>query len=124
MDPEFEQTYLELRALMLRAAGAMTVSEDTDGRLEIVAPWSHPRRPSGPMWFGAVRLGKAYVSFHLMPLYTSPALAARIVQALRRRMQGKSCFNFKILTPEIVRDLEALTLECAEAWARAPTDMA
>jgi hypothetical protein len=26
----------------------------------------------GPMFFGAVMLGKAYVSYHLMPLYISP----------------------------------------------------
>ncbi len=121
---DLEQTYGELRALMLRAAGAMTVSTDTAGRLEMAAPWSHPRRSGEAMWFGAVRLGKAYVSFHLMPPYTSPALASRIVPSLRRRMQGKSCFNFKSLSPEIRGDLEALTLACAEAWARAPTDLA
>jgi hypothetical protein len=47
------------------------------------------------MWFAEVRLGKAYVSFHLMPLYMNPALTSTISPALKKRMQGKTCFNFK-----------------------------
>jgi hypothetical protein len=47
------------------------------------------------MWFGAVKLGKAYVSFHLMPLYMSPTLEKEISASLKKRMQGKTCFNFK-----------------------------
>jgi hypothetical protein len=33
------------------------------------------------MYFGSVRLGKAYVSFHLMPLYMCPVLAKSIPPA-------------------------------------------
>ena len=47
------------------------------------------------MYFGSVRAGKAYVSFHLMPLYMCPALKGGMSPALRKRMQGKTCFNFK-----------------------------
>ena len=45
-------------------------------------------------WFGAVRLGKAYVSYYLMPVYGDPRLLADMSPELRKRMQGKSCFNF------------------------------
>jgi hypothetical protein len=38
------------------------------------------------MWFGAVKLGKAYVSFHLMPLYMSPTLEKEISPSLKKRM--------------------------------------
>jgi hypothetical protein len=34
------------------------------------------------MDFGSVRLGKAYVSFHLMPLYMCETLIAAIPEAL------------------------------------------
>jgi hypothetical protein len=47
------------------------------------------------MFFGAVMTGKAYVSYHLMPLYACPELTATISPELKKRMQGKSCFNFR-----------------------------
>jgi hypothetical protein len=62
-----------------------------------------------PMFFGAVRAGKAYVSFHLMPLYWEPSLAKGISPALKKRMQGKSCFNFTSYDPALVRQLAKLT---------------
>jgi hypothetical protein len=61
------------------------------------------------MWFGAVKLGKAYVSFHLMPLYMSPTLDKEISPALKKRMQGKTCFNFKVVPDEeVLADLKKL----------------
>ena len=70
------------------------------------------------MWFGAVRIGKAYVSYHLMPLYMNPTLTGTISTALRKRMQGKSCFNFKTAPePEILAELKRLTAAAADYWA-------
>ena len=62
------------------------------------------------MFFSQVRVGKAYVSFHLLLLYMNPALATAISPALKRRMQGKACFNFK--TPPdsaLLAELKRLT---------------
>jgi hypothetical protein len=62
------------------------------------------------MYFGSVRLGKAYVSFHLMPLYMNPSLTRTISPALMKRMQGKTCFNFKANPdPELLAELGRLT---------------
>jgi hypothetical protein len=62
------------------------------------------------MQFGSVRLGKAYVSFHLMPLYMNEALSGTISPALRKRMQGKTCFNFKTAPDAaLLAELERLT---------------
>ena len=70
------------------------------------------------MWFGSVRLGKAYVSFHLMPLYMNPPLARSISPALKKRMQGKTCFNFKnIPIPELLEELKQLTAAALKNWA-------
>ena len=85
----------ELTALMLRAAPAMVVASEGRSGLSLNAPFANPLHPRQPMWFGGVRSGKAYVSYHLMPVYSHPALLEAISPALRRRMQGKSCFNFK-----------------------------
>jgi hypothetical protein len=40
------------------------------------------------------------------------------LRALRRRMQGKSCFNFKRPDPDLMAELEALTRAAAELYAR------
>jgi hypothetical protein len=62
-----------------------------------------------PVCFGAVRMGKNYVSYYLMPVYMNPELRKRISPELKKRMQGKSCFNFKEIDPVLFRELTALT---------------
>ena len=62
-----------------------------------------------PMFFGGVRTGKAYVSFHLMALYCFPELTTSMSPALRKRMQGKSCLNFTTVDKELIRELKGLT---------------
>jgi len=70
------------------------------------------------MDFGSVRVGKAYVSLHLMPLYMSPVMNAAVSPALKRRMQGKSCFNFKSDPgPELIAELKILINLAIEQWA-------
>jgi hypothetical protein len=65
-----------------------------------------------PVMFGAVRAGKAYVSYHLFPLYVCPGLAETMSPELRKRMQGKSCFNFRrIPEPALLDELRSLTAE-------------
>ena len=68
-----------------------------------------PSDTGKPALFGAVRLGKSYVSYYLMPVYMDPALHKRISPELRKRMQGKSCFNFTEIDPVLFRELAALT---------------
>jgi len=62
-----------------------------------------------PVLFGAVRLGKNYVSYYLMPVHMTPDLQKRISPELRKRMQGKSCFNFTEIDPVLFRELAGLT---------------
>src|SRR6185503_11623290 len=61
------------------------------------------------LFFGAVRIGKAYVSFHLMPVYASSELSQSISPELKKRMQGKSCFNFKTSDQKLFKELAQLT---------------
>jgi hypothetical protein len=65
-----------------------------------------------------VRQGKGYVSYHLMPVYTHAELAAKISPALRKRMQGKSCFNFKTVDAALFAELGVLTAAGAEVFSR------
>ncbi len=41
--------------------------------------------------FAAARIGKSYVSYHFMPVYFG--MGAAMSPALKKRMQGKACFN-------------------------------
>ena len=44
--------------------------------------------------FASVQIKKNYISVYLMPVYCQPNLLKDISEDLRKRMQGKSCFNF------------------------------
>ena len=60
--------------------------------------------------FAGVRVGKAYVSYHLVPIYMNESLKATITPALRKRMQGKACFNFKDMPDTaLLEELRTLT---------------
>ena len=56
-----------------------------------------------------VEVGKAYVSFHHMGVYARPEVMKGVSKALRARMQGKSCFNFKTANAELFQELKQLT---------------
>jgi hypothetical protein len=62
-----------------------------------------------PLFFASARVAKQYVSFHLMPVYVWPELLEGTSEQLRKRMQGKSCFNFKKPEPELFEELASLT---------------
>lgn len=62
-----------------------------------------------PVWFAAIRMGKNYVSYHFMPVYVTPAMQKQIPPELKKRMQGKACFNFAAVDPQLFRQLAKLT---------------
>ena len=52
-----------------------------------------------------------------MPLYMSAELAGAISPALKKRMQGKTCFNFKSDPgPELIAELQHLTAAGWRQW--------
>lgn len=69
------------------------------------------RYPNGEC-FAAVKLGKRYVSYYLMGLYRDPGLAEGLSDALLKRKQGKSCFNFSRVDDDLFAELDALTARC------------
>lgn len=113
-----QETFEQLRALMLASAKGMIVAEDKPGKLVMHAPIPNPMHPKQPMWFGSVQTMKNYVSVHLLPVYMNPAMQARISDALKTRMQGKACFNFKTPDEAVFADLAALTTAGAEVFSR------
>lgn len=63
------------------------------------------------VWFGGVQLRKKYVSYHLMPVYVFPELLGGASAGLKKRMQGKSCFNFRRVDEQLFQELARLTEE-------------
>ena len=59
-------------------------------------------------FFAGVEIKKNYVSAHLFPAYTDPGLIDGISPELRKRMQGKSCFNFKKVDEPLLAELHEL----------------
>ena len=64
--------------------------------------------PKG-LFFGAVRINKNAVSYHLMPVYVFPDLLDGLSNTLRKRRQGKSCFNFTTIDEATKEELARLT---------------
>lgn len=116
MGEPLELVFDALRERMLRSSGAMSVSADEPGNVVFRTPWIEPGKKE-PAWFGAVQLKKNYVSYHLMPLYCLPELREGVSSGLQKRMQGKSCFNFKRVESELFDAIERLTEECAAAYS-------
>ena len=94
----------------------LIATTDEPGHLNLQTPASQ-RYPDG-FFFGMVKIGKRYVSFHLMPVYTNPELLQTIGPELRTRMHGKSCFNFTRLELEQIYELERLTAEAFTRYQR------
>lgn len=81
----------------------------TDDETNYYLDTHHIMKNKKPLFFGAVQIKKNYVSYHLMPVYVNPALLDSISEPLKKRMQGKSCFNFKVVDTALFEELASLT---------------
>ncbi|PCG07446.1 hypothetical protein COA17_18265 [Sphingomonas ginsenosidimutans] len=104
----FQNIFAELRAIMLEAAPGMTVAEDSPSNLTLKTHWIEARTGQ-PAWFGWIAIKKSYVAYHIMPLYTLPALEAAVPEGLATRRQGKTCFNVKKTDDAVFAQLRELT---------------
>lgn len=97
----------ELKAIMLSFATSLDTTHNELGHYSVDT--FHTMKNGKRLWFGGVQTKKNYVSYHLMPVYVNPELLAGISAALKKRMQGKSCFNFKVIDRELFEELVDLT---------------
>lgn len=109
--------FMRLAAIFTPYRPPLLARTDAPGDLYLEAPPSTAYRDG--LYFGAVKIGKRYVSFHLMPVYVHPGLLDGMSPELRRRMQGKSCFNFTRTDDALFAELERLT---AAGFARFQDD--
>jgi len=121
MPSDFTAVFLKLRPIMAKHAKELAVKTDTpvEFTLDTRAPSPFPQHKGHPLQFGSVRVGRSYVSYHLMPIYGSAPLAGGISPGLKKHMQGKTCFNFKSEPdPQSIAELATLTEAALDSWRK------
>ena len=103
----FDKVFAKLKAIFQPYAEKMDVA--ADNQTYYLLNTRYIMKNKQPLCFGGVRLGKAYDSFYLMSVYASPDLLKSMSPELKKRMQGKSCFNFKEVDEKLFKELKQLT---------------
>jgi hypothetical protein len=104
---DFDSTFAQLKEIFAPYVDKLNVVADTRDNYGLET--HHVMKNKHRVYFGGVRRGKAYVSFHLMPVYAIPEITEKISPELKKRMQGKSCFNFKAPDEKLFNELRKLT---------------
>ena len=108
-EDDFFSIFLLLKGILKKYTSTKLLLRETQTDFcELIGP-STPVSRGREGWFGAARIGKRYVSYHLMPVYVFPDLLNEISPELKKRMQGKSCFNFTHVDEMLFQELAGLT---------------
>ena len=102
---EFELAFQGLRKILKPYDKKLRVIKDGPG--EYVSESKSIRYLGKPVMFAAIT-SKSYVAFHLFPVYMFPALLKGISPELKKRMQGKTCWNFKKVEEPLFAELGGL----------------
>ena len=112
---DFPSVFEHLKKILKPYAPKLTVKMDNQNVFYLDGSYSEQWKKN--LFFGSAQV-KNYVSFYLMPVYMYPDLLKDISPALKKHMQGKSCFNFKQVEPELFKELAALTKKGFERFLK------
>ena len=107
MSNTLSAVFLRLKAILAPYAQAAVLVHDTDDHYYLNT--AQPDKNGKAVFLAAAKIGAGKVAFHLMPLYRQPELLNGISPALKKRMQGKSCFNFAAIDETLLAEMQALT---------------
>lgn len=110
----FPIVFERLKTILQPYAEKLTLKADTSDTYYIDGPYSEKWKKQ--LFFGSAQIKKNYVSFYLMPVYMYPELLKDISPELKKRMQGKSCFNFKKVELDLFTELTELTRKSVEKF--------
>ena len=113
---DFPLVFEKLKSILKPYETGLNITADTPEAYSLDGPYSEKWKRE--LFFGSAQIKKNYVSFYLMPVYMYPDLLREISPELKKRMQGKSCFNFKRFEPELFRELEDLTKKSYERFQK------
>jgi hypothetical protein len=112
---DFDATFLALKKVLKPYERRLVVQDDSENSYCLAT--RHIMKNKQPLWFAGVRKGKAYVSYHFIPIYACPELARGMSPELKKRMQGKGCFNFKNVDKKLFKELAQLTKSGLERFS-------
>ncbi len=113
---DFAMIFNKLKSILQKFASRLTVKADTASSYYLDAAFSEKFKRE--IFFGSVQIKKNYVSYYLMPVYMFPELLQGILPNLKKRMQGKSCFNFAATNEDLFRELAQLTKKGFDRFKR------
>jgi hypothetical protein len=107
MKEDFPAIFDKLKRILADFEGDLIVKTDGPENFSLDTPFVEKYKKE--LFFGAAQIKKNYVSYHLMPVYIFPDLLDDVSPGLKKRMQGKSCFNFTSTNEETLSELAGLT---------------
>lgn len=111
-ETDFPAIFARLKAILHTYEGECKVVANTADEYTLYTPFTaHSQKE---LFFGGVQIKKNYVSYHLMPVYMFPMLLEGLSERLKKRMQGKSCFNLTAIDEQVLSELAQLTDRSAE----------
>jgi hypothetical protein len=105
-DLDFDGAFKGLRRLLKAYAPKLSVKLDTPDNYYLET--KDVLRKGARLFVAAVQKKKNYVSLHLITIYMYPDLLRGLSPELKRRKQGKACFNFTAPDPKLFAELDAL----------------
>jgi hypothetical protein len=104
---DFKAVMAALEEMLKPYEKELVLSSSPSGEYSLSTRHVMPNKQA--LFFASYQPRKHYVSYYLMPVYVFPDLLEGISDGLRKRMQGKSCFNFKHVDAALFEELRALT---------------
>ena len=113
---EFPLVFEKLKSILKPYSSKLIVKADTSDGFSLDGAYNEKWKKE--LFFGAAQIKKNYVSFYLMPVYMYPDLLKNISPELKKRMQGKSCFNFKKFEISLFDELTQLAEQAFERFIK------
>lgn len=114
---QFRKIFERLKSILKKYENSLKLKTSTEDNYYLDAGYYEKYKQQ--LFFGAINVKKNYVSFYLMPVYVFPELLKDISPELKKRMQGKSCFNFKQIDDKLFKELEDLTKKSFNEFKKA-----
>ncbi len=104
---DLAEIFDSLKAILEKHSDELVVVTNEPKNYYLDTKYTAPNKK--PLFFGAVKTMSKTVNYYLMPVYIKPELLEGMSSELKKRMQGKSCFNFKKIEADLFVELAELT---------------
>jgi len=123
---EINQNFLTLKKLIKRLGKDLEARETIIGsKAGVKKPALHiygkkevsvSGRKAQKTYLAGIIQQKHFVGFYFMPIYSHRGKFQVKNEELRQTLTGKSCFNVRVLTPEVLKELEDMMRKGIEIY--------